>query len=315
MTVKPPEQVVTQDHPETLQVEWIVSNVCNYACSYCIPDLHDGSSRWPNVEDALEFFWELERLHPERPKQLVMTGGEPTMWPQLINFTDQLPESYILDISTNGSRTLRFWRDFRENSKFQKVNISAHLADCDVEHLIEVCKILQHHVITTVLVLLLPGYEEKYRKLFDRMEEEELNITAFGKGIRDFDAHGAIIDYTDEQNELVKRNYRNRKGMKFPPISINLLVDDQTLDMAHTQQFIMNQYNKFPGWKCNIGIDRIVIDQWGYILGATCSTAHQEPIGKLGEGFTLPKKATVCQDPVCSCLFDIRITKWKEDGE
>jgi molybdenum cofactor biosynthesis enzyme MoaA len=66
-----------------------------------------------------------------------MTGGEPTMWPQLIEFTDRLPESYILDISTNGSRTLRFWRDFSEKSKFQKVNISAHLADCDIEHLIE----------------------------------------------------------------------------------------------------------------------------------------------------------------------------------
>jgi hypothetical protein len=162
---------------------------------------------------------------------------------------------------------------------------------------------------------MLPGYEKKYTTLFNRIEEEQLNITAFGKGIRNFDNHGAIIKYNKEQNELVKRSYRNRKGVKFPPISINLLVDDQILDMANSQQFIMNQYNKFPDWKCNIGIDRIVIDQWGYILGATCSTAHHQPIGKLGESFELPTEATTCKDLVCPCLFDIRITKWKENGE
>lgn len=315
MTVKPPEYKVTQDAPSTLSIEWIVSNVCNYSCSYCIPELYDGSSRWPDVNNALNFFWAVENKYPGQPKCLIMTGGEPTLWPALFSFVKQLPNSYILDISTNGSRSLRFWQDFKQYGKFRKINISAHLADCDIEHLIGVCKILQHDVITTVLALMLPGYEEKYNRLFQRIEEEKLNITAFGKGIRNFEANGELIEYTPEQNELVKRNYRNRTGFKFPPIALHTVVDDQKLDMEATQEFILNQYNKFKGWKCKIGIERIVIDQWGNITGAMCSTARSQPIGVLGEDFTLPTEPTVCQDTICPCLLDMRITKWKENGE
>src|SRR5437879_11920228 len=36
-------------------VEWEMSSVCNYSCSYCPPQLHDGRVRWPDFDVALQF--------------------------------------------------------------------------------------------------------------------------------------------------------------------------------------------------------------------------------------------------------------------
>ena len=44
------------DHPDGMNIEWVVSNVCNYKCSYCREDLYGGSSGQPDYKKALEFF-------------------------------------------------------------------------------------------------------------------------------------------------------------------------------------------------------------------------------------------------------------------
>ena len=42
-------------------------------------------------------------------KMLTLTGGEPTLWPNLIEFLQGINKSYEIAIVSNGSRSLKYW--------------------------------------------------------------------------------------------------------------------------------------------------------------------------------------------------------------
>ena len=42
---------ITNDQPNSMHAEWVLSNVCNYKCSYCDPRLNEGTHRWPSLEN------------------------------------------------------------------------------------------------------------------------------------------------------------------------------------------------------------------------------------------------------------------------
>ena len=35
-----------------MAVDWILSNVCNYKCTYCSPDSNGGDLYWPDIENC-----------------------------------------------------------------------------------------------------------------------------------------------------------------------------------------------------------------------------------------------------------------------
>ena len=67
---------ISNDYPETLAAEWVLSNVCNYECSYCTIVLNDGSSGWPDVNVAKEFWNFVHTDINPNDKMLTLTGGE-----------------------------------------------------------------------------------------------------------------------------------------------------------------------------------------------------------------------------------------------
>ena len=43
------------------QIDWMIGNTCNYACTYCDDNFHDGSVPWPDVDTTVKFIKKLER--------------------------------------------------------------------------------------------------------------------------------------------------------------------------------------------------------------------------------------------------------------
>ena len=86
------------------------------------------------------------------------------------------------------------------------------------------------------------------------------------------------INYTDEQRAFVakptKRRpsiwhiWKNRKHLKDNPV---VVFEDGSKKRVNRNWIVLNKQNDFYGWRCNIGVDSMMIDPAGIITGA-CRT-------------------------------------------
>jgi organic radical activating enzyme len=297
-----------------MDIEWVISNVCNYNCNYCNEDLYGVSSGQPDLEASIRFFDYIHNSVNSGPKMLTLTGGEPTVWPKLQDFLERLHESYYITLATNGSRTVNWWN--KVASKVEKLThlaISVHLEFADIDHIIEVCKALQDRCTITLLILAdTKRYhlvEEYYKKLTDLQLRVNINI----KPVRD--PFGKSYEYTDEQKQFI--NNTRYRGCKTPPpkgVPTNLIIDGEEKPFSYTREILIENKHNFVGWKCQLGKTRLVIWHNGQVRGAQCTTAIEHTWGNIYDNdLQIDTTPITCNTKFCNCLLDIRIPKWKED--
>ena len=71
--------------PEYKLIEWKLHNVCNHNCSYCGEENKDGSNRWTDLETYKQQFDNLYKSCGESALWIQITGGEPTVFPELLD--------------------------------------------------------------------------------------------------------------------------------------------------------------------------------------------------------------------------------------
>lgn len=297
-------------------IEWVVSNVCNYTCEYCNPDLYGGSSKWPDVNKAVEFFNYVHENVNSGPKLLNLTGGEPTLWPKLFEFLNRLDNSYYTQITTNGSRTIRWWKNLISNyNNLAKVCISTHLEFANIDHIVNVAKLIHKHTQLTILILASKENFSLVRPYRDRLVSENLEVSILVKPIRRVENSGQAEDYTQEQlNDIKSLNYSSQKIPNPKGIPAHLIVNGEHKNYKFALELIAKNQHSFKGWKCSLGKTRLVIWHDGQVYAAQCSTANKRPLGNLKTGkLNYIPEDVICETEYCSCAPDIRIPKWKEN--
>jgi len=306
---------ISNDYPETLHAEWVMSNVCNFKCSYCAPILFDGSSGFPDVNDAIEFWNFVHTDINSNNKMLTLSGGEPTLWPKLAEFFNGLDKSWYTAIVTNASRTLRWWNKFLEDcTNLHRVTISIHLEFADVDHIIEVCKLLHNRCQTTVLVLFDNSKIEYARQVAEKVKSFDLNISLKIKPITENWGTGKSIEYNKEDLDFIKtfRYEHMSKDLANIPVAAHLYVDEEYKSINYAHEMIAKNINSFRGWKCEAGSKRLVVWHDGNVYGAQCHTAKQIPLGNIKDKKIKQMTSIICQNDFCNCIPDLRIPKWKE---
>lgn len=302
---------ISNDYPDTLAAEWVMSNVCNYKCSYCTPVLNDGSSGWPDVEVAKEFWNFVHTDINSNDKMLTLTGGEPTMWPKLIEFFNGLHPSWYTAIVTNGSRTIRWWKKFlKECNNIHRVTISFHLEFADVDHVLEVCKLLQDRVQLTVLIMF---KNTKYgREVANKFRQSNINTSVTIKPVVDRSTNESI-DYSEKDKKFMKkyRMWQKQRNLRIP-VAAHLYIDDEWRHVEYAHQLIVNKTNDFRGWRCEIGSKRLLVWHDGTVYGAQCGTAKRNPLGNIKDKKIKKMDSIICDTQHCNCLPDLRVPKWKE---
>tara|TARA_B110000305_G_scaffold233967_1_gene291283 strand:- start:2539 stop:3471 length:933 start_codon:yes stop_codon:yes gene_type:complete len=300
------------DNPNGMVIEWVVSNVCNYSCSYCQEDLYGGSSGQPDYYKALDFFNYLHKEVQPGPKLLNLTGGEPTVWPKLIPFLNELDKSYYTQLTTNGSRTLKWWSKLLDNyDNLARVAISTHLEFASLEHIFNVGKLLHKR---TNLTLQLLADQKNFHLIQDYADKfKELECSIFVKPIRGLD--GLAQEYTDEQKQFIKTfKHNTSKINKVQGIPTHLIVDGKKKHYSYVLELVSQNKTNFKGWKCALGKTRVVIWHNGDISLAQCSTAKSMNIGNIyDESYHIPNEPVVCNTNYCTCPSDIRIPKWRDN--
>jgi organic radical activating enzyme len=298
---------LTNSGPKSIaMISFKPHNVCNYTCDYCHPNSNDGSERWNINYIAVANF-----INKVRQKNshvcLEIIGGEPTQWPQLQAFMDSVShENLVIEINTNGSRTLRYWEQFKSsNSMFL---FSWHSKEVDTEHLVQVVKIMKDKCFPMVSLLITPDYWEK--GLTAIKEFEKLDILIDIKHVRKSLICDELYPYTESQLEYI-RSYPKKTSIISFPTWLDLYPKNIFLNgvQANWNSLVVNQKNIFTDWKCNAGIDRFVIDPNGDI--SRCWPRVGGKIGNVYSGYTLPTGPITCTyKHECHCKQDALVEKW-----
>lgn len=296
-------------------ITWEVFNKCNYSCSYCTENLHSGTYSSVDYDSALNFFNEVVLDYDDSTRRMLsIGGGEPTIWKDLTRFLSNLDKSYTVELVTNGSRTIRWWKDFMgEVDNISRVSISVHLEYADISHIINLIEFLNGKCQITVMVLYQDGGSESIRMLYDHIKSNEsLKCSLRVKPVVDKFNGSFSTSYTDEQHTIFNSMEINRKqlGDKVPS---ELIVDGEVKTISWINNLMVNNENSFKSYNCSIGSGRLYITYDGNVFGASCSTAKMYPLGNINSPIINKRLSTVkCRNMHCPCPPDIRIPKHYE---
>jgi len=286
------------------KIVWISTTVCNYSCSYCSPNLHDGKYRW--VDDYSKIVQMINDFRKESPLVLDIMGGEPLLWPKFQEFCKTVlassQQKTSIQFTSNGSRSLRYWKTF--DAPVDTLGLSFHPEFAKEEHYLNFLPHLHKKYNVKIFLMLPPGYLDRISKFYKDIKNSNLEVDVAIKLIKDNRGGGLIPGYTQEYHEfstnriwkskvdIIDTSYPLYNGVRFTP-----------------QNLVNTGKDMFEGWKCNLGIDRLSIEPNGDVYGSTCYITA--PYGNIynDQPIQLPNSPTVCTRKFCGCGADVSIGK------
>lgn len=298
-----------------VSVSWDTSSICNYRCSYCDETLNGGKHRFPEADKMIRF---LKKLREFSGKNIFieMKGGEPTLWKDISHFLKVCREErWCVSLVTNGSKSLAWWQEHYTYPSL--INMSLHPEYFDLNRHAPVLEFLYERRQVAAMYLMHPPLFEKAKAdvLELRRRFEGLNITAMVVAMPK--SASTVFDYNEEQKQFILDFNRVSPARK--PVPNHSFFEDrceayfltesnQLLPMDAQEVKLMNQ-NRWAGWLCSAGLDRIHIATDGEIFRGQCMQG-----GLLGnlhtEDYVFPVRPVLCEKESCFCGAEMVLPKW-----
>lgn len=311
-------------------IEWNLGNTCTYACSYCHPDIYNGSKPWVGFEQTKGFIDRVQDFAKQNDKEWIywqFSGGEPTVYRDFLKLTEYISEkeNNACSVVSNGSRSLRYWEQASKSLMF--ATLSVHLEYADLTHIRDTADLLTDlDVIVNVIVMMDPKHWDKGVHSIDYLldsRRSEWAVKTGGLVYRD-ELHEDIRDvpypYTSDQLKFLNNSIKRpqtivRKNFPFPNLRRKMVaITDDIISDFDPVDTVVNDRSRWRGYHCNIGIDRIYITNDGYLkFGSGC---YMDKDGftnkKFYEDFQFPTSSIICGQDRCTCLSDVMVEKWIE---
>ena len=306
-------------HANTINSEWFVvnwclGNTCNFSCSYCPKNLHDGSIRWPDVDKVKRFIKRVIDQVSPRKVYFEFTGGEVTLYREFTEVCQYVTSlGARVGLISNGSRTLRWWE---ENKQYiDHVCISYHPEFSDADHFINVVNALHNDLRVHTNVMMSPEKFDQCLDVAKRLRDISNISIALQPLIVDFG--DTLYTYTDEQHniinnqwELIGKYVKWDKSFDYYRGAMSMVFPDGTTQQRSAHRFINEKNNDWSGWNCYAGCEQIIIDLSGHVYRGWCRVG-----GRLGhihdQEIMIPSDPVLCHKTMCHCNFDIMSTKEK----
>lgn len=288
-------------------IRYRLLTVCNFSCSYCPTNLHDGASKGLNYEKVIDFLEKVKNHYINklgRNVTLELTGGEPTSYPKLIEILQYCNNNNIqVILMSNGFIGKNYWERIL-NFKHIKVLFTYHVENFYLDRFIQNGKLLKNNLIKIHLPMSIDYWNECveiYKKLCNNFSSTYVMIKPL---LQEFKT--SIYPYTQSQLEFIDNSYLEKK---FFPIKIETLSGDKKT--IKPEELISGKENKFKGLYCNNGVESLTVHSSGLILRAECGRYDQNFLGNIIDitEENLPSRGQICQHEFCGCLSDIYISK------
>lgn len=301
-------------HQETIVVNWCLGNTCNFSCSYCPEDLHNAKQPWPSLETAINFINKVKAVHQNKNIYVELTGGEVTLWKDLIQFSDFCRSNNIkIGIISNGSRSLEFWEKLIP--KIDHVCLSFHAEKGNADHYYEVVKMASQTIRTHTNFMMHTEHFNKVLELAFRIKDIPNISMAIQPLVVDFGE--VLYKYTptqlkviDQQHEMLVKHIKYDKSFEYYRGAMDMVNKDGVHKRISPQRLISLGGNNWKDWHCYAGVEQLIVNMDGDILRGWCSVG-----GKIGhisdEKLQLPTAPVLCNKSFCHCNFDIMSTKVK----
>lgn len=315
------KQVINPQDEQTLRIEFMIGNTCNYSCWYCFTGSHEGEYRWTDDLDlALKNLFTLLDHYKKNGKErfeIHLVGGEPTLWPELGLFVRKIKENYNtwISISSNGSRTIRWWKEYA--GYFDDVMISVHHEQADIRHIIDVCDTAFEKGIVVNALVLMDTFA------WDKCIE---NIKMLKKSKHKWFINAMEVSHQKILYEKYQKDYISSPVKRYPSIfwifkklknlkrDPKVVLENGKIKKVNRNWISLKKENRFKGWLCNIGVDSLYVDKDGRITGA-CRTKLFENYNLYDSDFSnkfKPEiKPKICDIDVCGCQPEQLLNKIK----
>jgi organic radical activating enzyme len=337
--MKQPVAIINKDFENYLSVDFNISNVCNFSCHYCHPGSNEGNKKFPkNYAMVVENFDHLLNVYKtyfnKTNVKIEITGGEPTLWPKLPQFTKHLKTVHAISniaITTNASRTLRWWKE--SSQYFDEVHISLHPQEGNAEHIINIADYLYNETQTHVAVNVIMDPTD-----WDKSKDNLKTVTDWKtpwlvktwmlikeKHLRQDYTRDQLNFFQDKVHKLPPQEYIDRmmhNNIIPGKSNAQIVFDDGTVEPYNSFMLRTNNLHNFYGWNCNLGVDRVPII-FGEIIGS-CGAKNifnaTRPLSIFSQTFLTDFNADIiksitCQQTSCgSCTKDLKIPKEKLPG-
>jgi organic radical activating enzyme len=310
-----PIKVSKKNTSNYYSVEWMLGNTCNYDCSFCSSEIKDGSQRWLKIEDYISTCARLIAQAERKNKKIVFqfTGGEPTLFKDFIQLIEFIKEKgHYVNLISNGSRTLRWWKELADKNLINYLFISVHTEqDCDIEHIINVVNLFKNSF-TLCAVTCIPEYFEKTVYNLNKIKDNADCLVSL-KPIIVNNKEDCFLDYSEEQLAIIKNNtlvQSKNYTVKFPGYRYDTLMEVEYSDnykfKSSAPKLVTNKMNYFFNWKCSIGTEylNIIYDK---IYRGKCLVGG--PIGTIYEDVGFVEDWVTCPFVRCVCSTDLIETK------
>jgi MoaA/NifB/PqqE/SkfB family radical SAM enzyme len=293
-------------HQDSIKVEWNLGKRCNLDCSYCPTEIHDNHSEHTNIKTLLDTVDKLSLLG--KPVRLSLTGGEPTVHPDVEDLLERTREKLNwINMTTNGLRGALWYAQ-------QPVNHYVFSLHFDNKHWLRALENIilfskhndnMNNIPFMVNVMAHHKYMNEVRNVVAKLTS--IGVKYAVRRIRWTEGdHDLFDDMRYDGNDL--QWILDNDATVLPNCVI--IEEDGSETMMHANDIIKEHKNQFKGWSCSAGIESLMINWDGEVHRATCRVGGS--LGNIYNGsFFVPKEVITCTRNFCTCASDIPLTKIK----
>ena len=273
---------------KTLCINWIMTNVCNFNCTYCPSHLHSGTILGPRPSQVMSIVSQIIASRPSVHKFFELTGGEVTYYKDLLTIANHVKsEGADFDILSNGHREIAFWKKLKPF--LDHICFSYHPENRYADHFIEVTEYLSEDVSVHVNLMMKPELFDECLNIANRiykLQRPSLSLQPLHEQIA-----GKKFKYSAKQLNVLEQQLKALNSMNHGPSffspppqrskvyrgSMIFSTKDGQQDIYSTPEILAHHLNNWWGWSCYSGLENLSIDLRGNVKRAHC-VGHLEPI-------------------------------------
>ena len=305
---------------ESININWCLTNICNFSCRYCPTTLHNGTQRGLKFQIVANAIDEIIEHYRRKKIFFEFTGGEVTYYKRFLDIARHVhSRGAALGIISNGKRELAFWQKL--NPYLDHICLSYHPESKYAEHFLEIVGFLNEVTTVHVNIMMMPEFFDDCADLANQV----CSIRGVSLALQPLYVNmtGEKFAYSAQQTEILKKqvgalpskldyspDFKGRKAYRGP---MRFETPDGGCDIYSTPEILARNLNNWKGWHCYAGLENLVIDMEGNIRRAWCQSPNIF-IGNILTGVSFPDSPVVCAITNCHCGFDMMCTKVRPDN-